>query len=73
MPNDQCHRMDVEAWAYSVMMTRIACTSFVGAAASCAIAYGRQNNDDLQSCRRALGEAVHSIALKAGVPVGAAH
>jgi hypothetical protein len=55
------------------MMTRIACTFFVEAAASCAIAYGRQNNNDLQSCRRALGEAVHSIALKAGVPVGAAH
>lgn len=73
VPVDQRHRMGVEAWAYSIMMTRIACRFFVEAAASCAIAYGRANNDDLQSCRRALGEAAHSIARKAGVPMGTAH
>jgi hypothetical protein len=68
VPIDQRHKMGLEAWAYSIMMTRIACRFFVEATASCAIAYGRANNDDLQNCRRALGEAAHSIAHKAGVP-----
>jgi hypothetical protein len=72
VPVEQRHRMGGEAWAYSIMMTRIACQFFVEAAASCAIAYGRPNNDDLQSCRRALGEAAHSIACKAGVPMSTA-
>lgn len=71
VPADQRHRMGVEAWAYSIMMTRIASRFFVEAVASCAIAYGRSENEDLQKSRRALAEAAHSIAKKAGVPIEA--
>jgi hypothetical protein len=69
-PNDVRHRMGVEAWAYSTMMTRIASRFFVEAAASCVISYGRANNEDLQNARRDLGKAVHDIARDAGVPLG---
>ncbi|CAB5695395.1 Uncharacterised protein [Comamonas aquatica] len=67
----QQHQMAVEAWAYSIMMTRIASRFFVEAAASCVIAYGRRENEDLQNSRQSLGEAVVTIAKKAGVPVDA--
>ena len=73
LPNEQRHLLGLEAWAYSIMMTRIASRFFVEAAVSCTIAYGRLNNDDLQKCRSALGDAVHSIAQAAGVPIGRRH
>lgn len=68
MSNEQRHRMAAEAWAYSVMMTRIASTFFVEAVASCVISYGRLNNEDLRECTHALAEAVHGVARDAGVP-----
>ncbi|EPW8877469.1 DUF5677 domain-containing protein [Pseudomonas aeruginosa] len=60
--------MAKEAWAYSTMMTRIASTYFVDAAAACVIAYGRKNNDDLQQIKQSLARSVHDIAKEAGVP-----
>jgi len=68
MPPEQKHKLGKEAWAYSLMMTRIASTFFVDAAAACVIAYGRPLNDDLQKQKSALSQAVHSIAKEAGVP-----
>ena len=40
MPSEYLQRMGAEAWAYSIMMSRIASTFFVDAAAACVIAYG---------------------------------
>ena len=60
--------MAKEAWAYSTMMTRIASTYFVDAAAACVIGYGRKNNDDLQQIKQSLARSVHEIAKEAGVP-----
>lgn len=68
MPIEQKHKMAKEAWAYSTMMTRIASIFFVDAAAACVIAYGRLCNEDLQSHKRFLAQAVQSIAKEAGVP-----
>lgn len=72
LPAEQCQRIGKEAWAYSIMMTRIASTFFVDAVAACVIAHGRTNNDDLQGCKCALGQAVSQIARAAGVPLSAA-
>ena len=70
LPADKRHQLAVEAWAYSTMMTRIACTFFVDAAASSVIAYGRLGNDDLRACKDSLAKAVGEIAKQAGVPTG---
>lgn len=72
LPAEHCQRMGKEAWAYSIMMARIACTFFVDAVAASVIAHGRTNNEDLQGCKRALGQAVSQIARAAGVPLSAA-
>lgn len=71
MPAELSQRMGQEAWAYSIMMTRIASSFFVDAVAACVIVHGRMNNDDLQDCKRALGKAVKQIARAAGVPLSA--
>jgi hypothetical protein len=69
MPIEQRQRMGKEAWAYSIMMTRIASMFFVDAVAACVISYGRASNDDLHGCKRSLAEAVNKIAREAGVPL----
>ena len=58
-----------EAWAYSIMMTRIASMFFVDTAFSCVKAYGRENNKDLYQCKLELQLAVRKIARQAGVPL----
>jgi len=58
-----------EAWAYSIMMTRIASLFFVDATVACVEAYGRQNNSDLYQCKLDLQRAVSKIARQAGVPL----
>ncbi|RJG11108.1 hypothetical protein D3879_15725 [Pseudomonas cavernicola] len=68
MPIEQKIKMAKEAWAYSTMMSRIACTFFVDAAAACVIGYGRSSNEDLQKLKQSLGRSVQSIAKEAGVP-----
>lgn len=68
LPAKKKHALAVEAWAYSTMMTRIACTFFVDAVASSVIAYGRLENADLRACKESLGKAVAEIAKQAGVP-----
>lgn len=68
LPIEQKIKMAKEAWAYSTMMTRIASTFFVDAAAACVIGYGRSNNDDLQRLKKSLAQSVHEIAKEAGVP-----
>lgn len=68
MPVEQKINMAKEAWAYSTMMTRIASTFFVDAAAACVIGYGRSNNDDLQKLKQSLARSVQEIAKEAGVP-----
>lgn len=70
LPSNERHQLAVEAWAYSTMMTRIACTFFIDAAASSVIAYGRLENKDLRACNDSVAEAVIEIAKRAGVPVG---
>ena len=72
LPTDQKHRLAVEAWAYSTMMSRMASSFFVDAASSLVIAYGRTENTDLLQCKKALSEAVAEIAQRAGVPSGQA-
>lgn len=68
MPRDLLERMGAEAWAYSTMMSRIASTFFVDAVASCVIAHGRSDNEDLAACNRSLWKSVGEIAKAAGVP-----
>ncbi|MNJ57585.1 hypothetical protein D3C77_531790 [compost metagenome] len=68
IPIEQKVNMAKEAWAYSTMMTRIASTFFVDAAAACVIGFGRKNNDDLQQIKQSLARSVHEIAKEAGVP-----
>ena len=68
LPTEKRHQLALEAWAYSTMMTRIACTFFIDAVASCVIAYGRLENADLQACKDSLTKAVAEIAKQAGVP-----
>lgn len=68
MPDERKHQLAVEAWAYSTMMTRIAATFFIDAAAACVIAHGRKKNDDLNECKLSLTKAVLEISKKAGVP-----
>ena len=67
LPTEKKHALAVEAWAYSTMMTRIACTFFIDAVASSVIAYGRLENADLRACKESLGKAVAEIAKQAGV------
>jgi len=68
MPIEVRHKLGKEAWAYSIMMTRMASIFFVDAVAACVIAYGRRDNDDLKKYKCALGDAIHEIARQAGVP-----
>lgn len=68
MTTEQKISVAKEAWAYSIMMTRIASSFFVDAVAACVIGYGRSNNDDLQEIKRSLARSVHEIAKEAGVP-----
>ncbi len=70
MPDEVKRRVGVEAWAYSTMMTRIAATFFVDAAAACLIANGRATNDDLKDCKLALARAAEDVSVQAGVPQG---
>lgn len=69
MPNDQRYLIGKEALAYSVMMTRISSMFFVDAVAACVIQQGRDNNDDLKTCKFNLSRAVHEIGREAGVPI----
>ncbi len=68
MPDEKKQQIGVEAWAYSTMMTRIAATFFVDAAAACVIANGRTANDDLKGCKHALAKAAEEVSTRAGVP-----
>jgi Family of unknown function (DUF5677) len=70
LPAEKKHQLAVEAWAYSTMMTRIACTFFIDAAAASVIAYGRLENADLRASKDSLVKAVVEIAKQAGVPTG---
>lgn len=68
LPHERRRQLAVEAWAYSTMMTRIACTFFIDAVASSVIAYGRLENSDLRVCKESLAKAAAEIAKQAGVP-----
>lgn len=70
MPDEKKRQLGVEAWAYSTMMTRIAATFFVDAAAACVIANGRADNEDLKACKTALVKAAEEVSTKAGIPKG---
>lgn len=69
MTDEMRHKMGIEAWGYSIMMTRISCTFFVDAVIACVQSYGRTGNHDLRGCNAALERAVHEIAREAGVPM----
>jgi len=58
-----------EAWAYSIMMTRIASIFFVDTTIACVEAYGRESNLDLYQCKLDLQLAVRKISRQAGVPL----
>lgn len=66
--DEHCQRLGAEAWAYSTMMSRLVCMFFVEAVAACVIAYGRSDNEDLQTLRRRLVSGVRELAEAAGVP-----
>jgi hypothetical protein len=68
LPAEKRHQLAVEAWAYSTMMTRIACTFFIDAVATSVIGYGRTENADLRACKESLSKAITEIAMQAGVP-----
>ncbi|MEO6292179.1 MAG: DUF5677 domain-containing protein [Burkholderiaceae bacterium] len=72
MPDATKRQLGVEAWAYSTMMTRIAATFFVDAAAACVISNGRTDNEDLKECKLTLAKAAEEVSTKAGVPKGRA-
>lgn len=60
-----------EAWAYSIMMTRIVCTYFIDALAACCIAHGLKDEEvisRLAILRNNLNEAAAELAELAGVP-----
>jgi hypothetical protein len=69
LPNEQKHRLAVEAWAYSTMMSRISCTFFIDAVTAAVVAYGRMEKNDLHACQERLAKAIHNIAREAGVPM----
>lgn len=69
MPAELSQEMKLEAWAYSIMMSRIASSFFVDAVAACVIVHGRMTNEDLQENKRALVQSVKQIASAAGVPI----
>jgi len=58
-----------EAWAYSIMMSRIASLFFIDAAIACTESYGRKDSTDLYKYKLDLQIAIHSIAKQAGVPL----
>ncbi|WP_028101543.1 hypothetical protein [Pseudoduganella violaceinigra] len=60
--------MSTEAWAYSIMMTRLAAKFFLESVAACLISNGRIDNEDLTTLRNGLAEAAEMISLAAGVP-----
>jgi len=66
--DERGQRLGAEAWAYSTMMSRLVCMFFVEAIAACVIAYGRSDNEDLQTLRRRLVSGVRELAEAAGVP-----
>lgn len=66
---EQALKAGKEAWAYSIMMTRIAGVFFIDAIIACAEAYGRTDNADLDKYRLNLRVAVQEIARRAGVPI----
>jgi hypothetical protein len=68
MPDQYLQRLGAEAWAYSIMMSRIASTFFVDAVAACVIGHGRSENEDIATCNRSLWRSVREIAKAAGVP-----
>ena len=62
------YRFAKEAWAYSTMMSRIACAFFVDAARSCVEVYGRNENQEFVAFKNDLAKSVQDIAKEAGVP-----
>ena len=58
-----------EAWAYSIMMTRISSIFFVDAVEAVLVSQGRTKNVDLDEIRKQLEKSVHEIARSAGVPL----
>lgn len=69
MPDELRHRVGKEAWAYSIMMTRISSTFFVDAVAACVISHGRSTNNDLLDCKHTLRKSIQEIVREAGVPL----
>jgi len=69
MPIELRQQMELEAWVYSIMMSRVASSFFVQAVASCVIVHGRKNNEDLLECRSSLSKSIEQIASAAGVPI----
>lgn len=68
LDDEHGRRLGAEAWAYSTMMSRLVCMFFVEAVAACVIAYGRSENEDLQTSRRKLANGVRELTVAAGVP-----
>jgi hypothetical protein len=68
-PDEDRQKLGREAWAYSVMMTRIASMFFVDAAQACVAALGQNGDKELAVCSENLARAVGEIEREAGVPI----
>jgi hypothetical protein len=68
LPDEDRQKFGMEAWAYSIMMTRIASMFFVDAAQACVVAFGQPNGTGLTACKQNLARAVGEIGREAGVP-----
>ena len=65
------HSLAKEAWAYSLMMTRISCTYFIDAVTACCIAHGLKDDtvlNRLKALKNNLADAVADLSEAAGVP-----
>lgn len=69
MDDTQKQQMGREAWANSIMMSRIATLFYLDAVISCVRSVHRPDNKDLELCKVSLESAVREIAKDAGVPL----
>ncbi|MES2672588.1 MAG: DUF5677 domain-containing protein [Pseudomonadota bacterium] len=69
--DEQKHRLAEEAWAYSIMMSRLSCVFFVNAVAACCITHGMEDEENikkLKAIRKNLHISAMEISKAAGVP-----
>lgn len=69
--NEQRRSLAIEAWSYSIMMSRIVSLTFIEGVMGCCQAHGLKDNRTLQrfnELKQYLAQAVSEISESAGVP-----